>query len=132
MAMGNVHKVEFGTYTPSEDVFASQTQITHSLRVIPNFIIVVADEIVASTDLAVHYISNAYCAISNLVASNKISTGFAAYEGNYQSRDTVQQALEQTDYTKFLNANTFKVPYYSTSDMLKAGVTYHYIIGVIE
>ena len=43
MAGGKLQMVEAGTYTPSEDVFAQQTQIPHNLGVVPDFVIVVAD-----------------------------------------------------------------------------------------
>lgn len=127
---GNVN-VEFGTYTPTEDVFASQTHIVHSLGKVPDFIVVVADTFTASSDMTVRYISNAYCAKSNLVASNKNANGYSAYQGNWHTRDMAWMSYENIDYTKFLHANTFEVPYYSSSDKLKTGITYRYVIGCI-
>lgn len=129
---GGSNNVEFGTYTPASDVFASQVHIPHNLGKTPDFIIVIADEFTASADMSSRYISNAYCAKSNLIASNKTVTGFASYQSNWNTRDIAWMSYEQINYTKFLHANTFEIPYYSSSDSLKAGITYNYVIGCVE
>jgi len=124
--------IETGTYTPSEDVYASQAQIPHSLGVVPDFVMVIADEFAATTDMTVRYIANAYCAKANLIASNKSANGFAAYNTNLVGRDTHMMATENINYTKFLHENYFLIPYYSTNYSLKAGITYHYVVGKFE
>ena len=124
--------VYVGTYTPSEDIVASKAQIQHSLGVVPDFVLVVADEFAATTDMAVRYIANAYCAKANLTASNKSADGFAAYQTNWNGRDTSWQAFEMINYTKFLKSSYFLVPYYSTNDTLKAGITYRYVVGKFD
>lgn len=121
--------VEVGIYTPSEDISASRAQIQHSLGVVPDFVLVVADEFTATSDMTVRYIANSYCAKANLVASNKNANGYAAYQTNWNGRDTVWAAYENVDYTKFLKDTYFLVPYYSSGESLKAGVTYHYVVG---
>ena len=132
LSMGKMKKVELGTYTPTEDEFSSRVHIAHGLGATPDFVIAIADEIVASTDMTTRYLSVGYCGISNLVASNKNASGFAAYQGNYQGRDAPFQATENINYEKFLHVDTFEIPYYSSSDTLKAGVTYHYVVGILE
>lgn len=82
--------------------------------------------------MTLRYIANAYCAKSNLIASNKLSNGFAAYHCNWGSRDIVWSAYEDVNYTKFLNSNYFLIPYYNSSDSLKAGITYHYVVGKFD
>lgn len=124
--------VEMGQFTPSEDVYASQTQIPHNLGVVPDFVMVVADEFVATADMTVKYIANAYCAKANLIASNKSANGFGAYQSNFIGRDTVWAITEAINYTKFLHDGYFLIPYYSSSDTLKAGITYRYVIGKFE
>lgn len=121
--------VEVGTYTPTEDIAASQEQIQHSLGVVPDFVLVVAEAFTATADMTVRYIANSYCAKANLVASNKNANGYAAYQTNWNGRDTVLNVSENINYTKFLTDTYFLVPYYSTGDSLKAGVTYHYVVG---
>lgn len=121
--------VEVGTYTPSEDIIASRAQIQHSLGVVPDFVVVMADTFTATSDMAVRYIANSYCSKANLVASNKNANGYAAYQCNYIGRDTMWNIYEIINYTKFLTDTYFLVPYYSSSDLLKAGVTYHYVVG---
>ena len=132
MMGGKPKVVEFGTYTPSADVYASQAQIPHGLGVTPDFVMVVADAITASADITVRYIANAYCAKANLIASNKSANGFAAYNTNFVARDTQQMVSENINYTKFLYENYFLVPYYNSTDYLKAGITYHYVVGKFE
>lgn len=121
--------VEVGTYTPSEDVRAMNAQISHSLGVVPDFVIVMADTFTATTDMTVKYIANASCSKSNFVTSNKSHTGFASYLANWNGRDIFWSTYEDIDYTKFMNNTYFNVPYYATTDMLKSGITYHYVIG---
>lgn len=132
MAGGKPQMVEVGTYTPSEDVCASQTQIPHNLGVVPDFVMVMADEFAATADMTVRYIANACCAKANLIASNKSANGFAAYQSNFAGRDTQISQAEIVNYTKFLYDGYFYIPYYSSSDKLKAGITYHYVIGKFE
>ena len=79
--------------------------------------------------MTVKYIANAYCAKANLIASNKSTNGFAAYQTNYNWRDTVWMMFENINYTKFLDEGYFLIPYYSSGDQLKAGITYHYVVG---
>lgn len=124
--------VEMGTYTPSEDVKASAVQIPHSLGVVPDFVMVVADEFTASADMTVRYIANAYCAKANLIASNKTTNGFAAYQTSLDGSDRQWENHENINYTKFLYDRYFLVPYYSTNHVLKSGVTYHYVVGKLE
>ena len=121
--------VEVGTYTPSEDVRASVTQISHSLGVVPDFVIVMADTFTATADMTVAYIANASCSKSNFVASNKSRTGFGVYLSNWTGRDTQRVYYEDVDYTKFLHDTYFNVPYYNGNDRLKSGITYHYVVG---
>jgi len=79
--------------------------------------------------MTARYVANAYCAKANLVASNKNASGYAAYQTNFAGRDTVWNVYENVNYTKFLTDTYFLIPYYSTADSLKAGVTYHYVVG---
>ncbi len=124
--------VETGTYTPESDIVASQAQIPHNLGVVPDFVLVVADTFTATADMTARYIANAYCAKANMIASNKSADGFAAYQTNFVGRDTVWQTYEMINYTKFLNSSYFLVPYYTSSDTLKAGITYRYVVGKFD
>lgn len=132
MMGGNAKMIETGTYTPSSDVTAISTHIAHSLGVVPDFVLVIADAFTASADMSVKYIANSYCAKSNFSSSNKSKNGFAAYLANWNGRDTSFQTDEDIDYTKFLHQNNFEVPYYNSNDCLKSGITYHYIIGTFS
>ena len=130
--MGKAKKVELGTYTPTEDIFAKDVHIPHGLGAIPTFVVVMADEFTATTDLSVTYISNAFCSKSTLKASNTATTGIAFYRGNFNGRDTTWQTFENVNYEKFLHADTFEVPHYNVNNSLKAGITYHYVVGIID
>lgn len=129
---GGSHNIEFGTYTPTTDENASGVHIPHNLGATPNFIVVVADEFTVTADMSQKYIANAYCAVSNLIASNKNSNGFATYLENFNGRDSNWSTFENINYTKFSHSDSFEVPYYNSNDMLKGGITYHYVIGCIE
>lgn len=124
--------VEIGTYTPDIDVAANSLHIPHSLGVVPDFVMVVANEFAATADMTVRYIANVYCAKANLIASNKTANGFAAYQMSWNGRDMQWSTFETVNYAKFLHDNYFIVPYYSSSDSLKAGITYHYVVGKFE
>lgn len=130
--MGKMKKVEFGTYTPTEDVKAKNLHITHGLGVIPNFVVVMADEFTATTDTTKRYISNGFCSKTTLKVSNTNATGTGYYKMTFPARDTAWQMYENVNYEKFLHADTFEVPYYNSDDTLKAGITYHYVIGIID
>lgn len=132
MMGGKPQMFETGTYTPSEDVYASNVKIPHSLGVVPDFVMVMADTFTSTTDMTVKYIANAFCSKSNLVASNKSRAGFAAYLANRNGRDTFWSVCEDVGHTKFLYDTYFKVPYYNLSDTLKSGITYHYVIGTFN
>lgn len=131
MAQG-ASSVETGSFVVSTDTYASQYHISHHLGSTPDFVMVVADEIVASASFTVAYIANAYCAKSNFKASNFTATGFAAYLRNRAGMDSWKPDYEAIAYTKFLHDSNFEVPYYASNDCLKAGVTYHYIVGKFE
>lgn len=124
--------VETGTYTPETDENASGIHISHSLGVVPDFVLVIADAFQAIASDANKYIANSSCAKTNLIASNVSKTGFAVYMTNFNGMDTSWQTFEYVDHTKFLHESSFEVPYYSSSDKLKAGITYHYVIGSFE
>ena len=133
MQIGGKEKmVEIGTYTPDIDVAANSLHIPHILGVVPDFVMVIADEFAATTDMTVRYIANAYCAKANLIASNKTTNGFAAYQASWNDRDMQWSTVEAVNYTKFLYEDYFIVPYYSSIDFLKAGITYHYVVGKFE
>ena len=130
--MAQASTVEAGSFVVSTDTYASQYHISHHLGSTPDFVMVVADEIVASASFTVTYIANAYCAKSNFKASNFTVSGYAAYLRNRPSTDIWQPSYEAVAYTKFLHDSNFEVPYYSSSEYLKAGVTYHYVVGKFE
>lgn len=130
--MANIKNVEFGAYTPTDDIYAKDVHISHGLGATPNFVVVMADEFTATTDMTQRYISNSFCSKTTLKASNTNATGVGYYKTNYIGRDTTWQTFENINYEKFLHAATFEVPYYSSTDSLKAGVTYRYVIGVLE
>lgn len=132
MAMATASLVETGSFVVPADTAASQYHISHHLGSTPDFVMVIADEIVAATSMSVRYIANSYCAKSNFKASNYTSTGFAAYLESRPNADTSIVFNEAIAYTKFLHDGNFEVPYYSSSDCLKAGVTYHYVVGKFE
>lgn len=131
MAQG-VSSVETGGFAVSEDIRASQYPIAHHFGSAPDFVLVVADEFTALASDTNAYIANAYCAKANLIASGKNNNGFAAYQFTWLGRDSSRALTEDVAYTKFLKDSTFYVPYYSVGDCLKAGVTYHYIVGKFE
>ena len=130
--MGNLKKVEFGTYTPTEDVFAKDAHIPHGLGATPNFIVVMSDAFAASTDYAKKYVSNSSCVKSLLQASNKAGDGICAYLRTFPNHDAMQMLVENINYAKFLHADAFEIPYYNSDDYLKADVTYHYVVGILE
>lgn len=121
--------VEVGSFTLQADTVAKDYHISHSLGSTPDFVMVVADEFTASADYTVGYIANAYCAKANLIATNKNANGLAAYQQNYQNNTTQWSTAEVINYTKFLHESNFEVPYYNSQNALKAGVTYHYVVG---
>lgn len=124
--------VEMGTYTPSEDVYASQTQIPHSLGVVPDFVVVMADEFTVTDDMTLRYISNSSCTRLNLIATNISYSGFNSYITNWPGRTTNWATVENTNYTRFLKESYFIIPFYSADDALKSGITYHYVVGTFE
>lgn len=130
--MAQASSVETGSFVVSTDTYANQYHISHHLGSTPDFVMVVADEIVASTSFTVAYIANAYCAKANFKASNFSQSGCAVYLRTRPNADNYQLTPEGVAYTKFLHDSNFEVPYYSSSDMLKAGVTYHYVVGKFE
>lgn len=130
MMLGGATKlVETGSFTPDTDVNAKDNPIQHSLGVVPEFIIVMADEFAALTSMTERYIANCYFSKTNIKASNVTGSYFAWYATNWHTRDTLWNTYEQLSTAKFANDSTFVVPYYQTIDKLKAGITYHYVIG---
>ena len=130
--MAQASSVETGSFVVSEDTYTSQYHISHHLGSTPDFVMVVADEIVASASFTETYIANAYCAKANFKASNFTATGFSACLRNRPNEDAWQPVYEAVAYTKFLHDSNFEVPYYSSNECLKAGVTYHYVVGKFE
>lgn len=123
-------KVEAGTYTPETDEYASQVSIAHGLGAIPDFVIVMSDAFTAEQSYTVNYIGNSYCSKTNLSASNLSFSGVGYYLKSKMNDTTIIQSYEQVAHTKFLSIDSFKIPYYYSADKLKAGVTYHYLVGI--
>lgn len=132
MGGGKIMKVETGTYTPSEDEYSAYVNIPHSLGEVPDFVIAMAESFSADISITIRYIANAYCSKSNLVAVNKSRTGFAACLYNRPYYDLFVTTTEDIDYTKFCYIDHFRIPFYSSSDMLKSGITYHWLVGKYE
>lgn len=130
--MAQASSVETGSFVVSEDTTAPKYHISHHLGSAPDFVIVSADEIIASTDYTNGYITNSFCTKSNIIATNKSTNGFAAYLRTNPNNTACWSAYEYVNYTKFLHDNNFEVPYYNSGEMLKAGVTYHYVVGKFE
>lgn len=118
-----------GSYTPTEDVYAANVQIPHSLGVQPDFVIVCADALTASVDYAVPYIVYSVCSKIPEASPQTTNGAWASYVYTRQTYNQTQYSSESVVPTKFLDASWIKVPYYSSSQMLKSGVTYNYVIG---
>ena len=127
--IGHTALLESGEYTPTETVAASITHIPHNLGVVPDFILVISDEVIATSDMTERYITNSYCGKTNLIISNSSTNGFCAYQTNWPQSDKSWQSPERINYTKFLHENNFEIPYYNSGDKLKGGITYHYVLG---
>lgn len=118
-----------GSYTPTEDVSASNVQIPHALGVQPDFVIVCADSLTADASYTVPYIAFATCGVTGEISPQTTNGAWASYLYTRQTYNQTQYASETVLPSKFLDASWIKVPFYSTSHMLKAGVTYNYVIG---
>jgi len=130
--MAQASSVETGSFVVSEDIRAAYYHIAHHLGSTPDFLMVVADEFTASADYPRRYIANGYCAKANLIATNKSLNGFAAYNVSFPNNTTGWMTSEYVNITKFLHDSNFEVPYYNSGDILKAGVTYRYVVGKFE
>lgn len=127
--------VEFGTYTPTEDVLAAQVNIQHSLGTVPDFVVVMSDEFTSSSEFTKMYIGNAYCSKVNLrYANGNQLSGYCARVSNNPTNPSGSQAFNVvTNYTNMLHTDYFNIPYYrADSDYLKANLTYHYVIGTFQ
>lgn len=118
-----------GSYTPTEDVYALNTQIPHSLGVQPDFVIVCADSLTASADYTVPYVVYSACSKIHEASPQTTNGAWANYVYTRQTYNQTQYSSEPVVPSKFLDASWIKVPCYSSSQMLRAGVTYNYIIG---
>lgn len=121
--------IEKGSITFAEDVDAGRN-IPHSLGVEPNFVVVIADEFEHNPDS-----TNRYCICGALAKHKyKITDPNVTILGGYLSVANSQDSLAQTwrEFDSKLTATNFYFPTYNGSYKLKAGVTYHYIVGVVE
>lgn len=127
---GGGGNVVTGTYTPSEDIYSNLVQIPHDLGAIPDFIICFADGITADPSYTVPYLAASACTKINATSPQTTQD----YEGfilkTRQTYNQIQISSVNNDGTKFLNESWVKIPFYSTSDYLKAGVAYHYAFGL--
>lgn len=132
MIGGKAKLTDAGTYTPSVDTGVSTVWIPHSLGVAPDFIIVMADEFEALEEYTIGYVSIGVFTKFNTITSATTQKGAFYGTTNWQGRTTMLNQNEFVATDKFCNANTFRVPFYNAGAMLKAGVTYHWVVGTYE
>ena len=126
---GGGSKVITGTYTPAEDVFVKDVQIPHNLEIVPDFIIAYADGISSDASYTSTYIVIGTCTKINATSPQTPANHQTFLFVTRKNFDQLWVQYENVDGTKFLNKSWVKIPYYSSENKLKAGVTYHYAFG---
>lgn len=126
---GGTSTVEVGSFVLQSDTAASAYAIAHSLGEVPDFVAVMASEFEALAEYTKNYISLSFASKTNLISPQTQSTGYGFYLKSWSGRNQLLLNHESINYTKFMGASNFYVPYYSSSDFLKSGVTYYYVVG---
>ena len=121
--------LESGTYTPQEDVAAIDINIPHSLGVVPDFIVVMADEFTATSDLTKNYIGTAFFIKKSINRDATPQEGISFDLTNNPNNTSYTPRYWSYTMSAFCTDTIFKIPRYNSGWMLKAGITYHYVIG---
>lgn len=125
--------IEKGTYTPNEDIDVGNITILHSLGVIPEFISVYADKIKPKAGWRDSYLINSYVSIMKTNFENTFGNCCHFSAATCPGRKVVSYGtFFDDDISKFADSTKFRIPFYMAHYKLKAGVTYHYVVGVYE
>lgn len=119
-------KIETGTFTVSEDIAGYNYQISNPLGVEPDFVLVQAIDLEVVDTYTVQYALIGFITKKVGEGSNNARV---MYTRTTIGSTNLQDQRENRSATLFLNSDWFKVPVYNASTYLKAGVTYHYVIG---
>ena len=121
--------IEYGSITQAEDVSSAYFRIPHSLGIVPDFIIAKASKFdLNSSDVSYIVLSSA---LQYDIRSAQMTLGNQLFMMATRAGKANTTGMNYYDNlpTKFSNTETFVIPYYNSSQMLKSGVTYSYIIG---
>ena len=128
MASGNVFCVR-GTYTPDSDVASNNIQIQHGLGIQPDFVVAYAEDIAVSSADNVVYIFEGVAAIIDCTSPQTTKPVMGHFVRTRQLYEQVFVQYENVARDKFMTSEWIKIPFYSTGDLLKAGITYHWVAG---
>ena len=125
---GNIAKIEIGEYTPLTDVVASETQIQHSLGIVPDFILYYCNEFTTSDQYIDTYIMSGFCTKTNFTNNENVTGTGCIFKSN-PGKISLAYSPITNDPSSFSTSSVFYLCYKLTTDKLKAGITYHYILG---
>lgn len=137
--MENITTMESGSYTPTQDVEAKNTWIPHSLGIMPDFVLCIADNFTITAS-ATNYLESSIIYRSPVITQAYSSAGVnSSYFMRYTKTNTANEVSQgvgmvilekQICDTEHNGASEFR---FATSTglaiILKANVTYRYIIG---
>ena len=128
MASGNVFCTR-GTYTPDSDIGVINAWIQHGLGVLPDFIVAYAEDVSVSAADNVVYVFEGIATIIDCQSPQ--ITKPVMYHGIRTRPGSEQVTINYENQTieRFMTSEAFRIPFYSTGDLLKGGVTYHWVVG---
>ena len=139
-SFADIAKIECGNYTPTTDEDVADTWISHSLGVMPDFVLFVANNFTLTTASATKYLES-----GAIYKSAAIASMYSEYEVNsryilqYSKSNSITELASSGGMVIIENqisasghdgAAEFRFPKLTSGGpILKANVTYHYVIG---
>lgn len=129
----DIAKIEVGEYTPEQDeLIRTMTPLTHSLGVVPDFILVYTDPISREgANWPKTYLHSSHAVPYQ--NSTYFDTYYQVTEHVAKINSTTTSVASATTARSYVaNELTFIIPIYdgtSGTTTLKGGITYHYVMG---
>ena len=121
----DIAKIECGNYTPESDTAITEVNILHSLGEVPDFIIYYTNDIVSGI-YEYQYLICGSC--FNVTLSSSFSGVRHCLHTQINSSQIGTNTTAKTP-SAYSTEASFKLPYASETNYVKANTTYHYVIG---
>lgn len=127
---GDIAKIECGKYTPIEDEIPSNVNIPHSLNSVPDFACYFTDsKIPVSESYEYTYLLSGFIYPINIEWSSLTTDSLKQVFFLKKQQSGASYSNTTANMSSYVNSTYFNFFTANSTDRLKAGTTYNYVIG---